>query len=58
MTLCELLQCVTYDQKLVIYLTNEYDQNLLIGRGTRRELLRHPDEELFFHQNTTIQIQQ
>lgn len=56
MILCELLQRVTYDQILIIYLSNDYDQNLLIGQGTRQELLNDTDEELFFHLMDKVQL--
>lgn len=34
-----LLDTAMYNQELSVYLTNSYDQNLLIGRGTRAEML-------------------
>lgn len=50
MTLCELLQKTKYTQKFYCYVTNDFDQNLIIGRGTRKELLDEDiNEDLFFH---------
>lgn len=43
MTLYDILRATKYDQRFSCYLTNNYDQNLPIGFGTRRELL---DEEI------------
>ena len=39
MTLYDLLNSAVYTQQFSVYLTNAYDQNLLIGRGTRAEML-------------------
>ena len=39
MDLHGLLDTAMYNQELSVYLTNSYDQNLLIGRGTRAEML-------------------
>lgn len=50
MTLCELLQKTQYDQKFYCYVTNEFNQNLPIGEGTRSELLNEEiNDDLFFH---------
>ena len=39
MTLHDVLSSVQYFQPLSVYLRNDYDQNFLIGRGTRPEML-------------------
>lgn len=50
MNLCELLQKTKYSQKFYCYVTNNYDQNLPIGTGTRIELLNEEiNDELFWH---------
>lgn len=50
MTLCELLQKTKYDQKFYCYVTNNYDQNLPVGAGVRKELLdEETNGDLFWH---------
>ena len=39
MILYDILDTAQYFQKFTIYITNAYDQNLCIGRGTRAEML-------------------
>ena len=48
MILHGLLDSSVYSQQFSVYLTNDYDQNLLIGRGTREEMLNE-DESFFSH---------
>lgn len=48
MVLHGLLDSSVYSQQFSVYLTNDYDQNLLIGRGTREEMLNE-DESFFSH---------
>lgn len=48
MILHGLLDTATYNQQFSIYLGNDYDQNLLIARGTREEMMAD-DETLFSH---------
>ena len=43
MTLYDILRATRYWQKFCCYVTNNYDQNVPIGFGTRKELL---DEEI------------
>ena len=50
MNLCELLQKTKYNQKFYCYVTNNYDQNIRIGMGERKELLDEDiNESLFSH---------
>ena len=50
MTLYDLLKTTQYDQNFFVYVTNTYDQNLLIGEGVRRQLLdEYENEECFSH---------
>lgn len=39
MTLYDILRDAKYTQQFSVYITNDYDQNILIGRGTRPEML-------------------
>lgn len=39
MKLYDILEAALYSQQFSVYITNIYDQNLLIGRGTRAEML-------------------
>lgn len=39
MKLYDILESAMYFQQFSVYITNIYDQNLLIGRGTRAEML-------------------
>jgi len=39
MKLWDMLSVATYWQEFTIYVTNAYDENLLVGRGTRSELM-------------------
>ena len=39
MTLHDILTTAQYTQQISVYLQNDYDQNLLIGRGTRPKML-------------------
>lgn len=45
MRLYDILECAMYYQKFSVYITNAYDQNLLIGRGTRAEMLAEMAED-------------
>ena len=52
MTLYDIVSKAQYMQVFSIYLTNAYDQNIPIARGTRREMLRldvEENEEDFFN---------
>lgn len=49
MMLHGLLDSSVYSQLFSIYLTNDYDQNLLIGRGTREEMLDAGESSIFSH---------
>ena len=50
MTLFELLKTTQYDQNFFVYVTNIYDQNILVGEGVRHKLLdEYENEECFFH---------
>ena len=39
MKLCEIFSLTRYDQKMYIYVTNAYDQNVCLGRGTRYDII-------------------
>lgn len=39
MKLCEIFSLTRYDQKMYIYVTNAYDQNVSLGRGTRYDIV-------------------
>lgn len=39
MKLCEIFSLTCYDQKMYIYVTNAYDQNVCLGRGTRYNIV-------------------
>lgn len=39
MKLCEIFSLTRYDQKMYIYVTNAYDQNVSLGRGTRYDII-------------------
>lgn len=47
MVLCELLQRITYKQKMYVYVINAYGQNYCVGRGVRQELLDEDIHEEF-----------
>lgn len=50
MTLWDILSVTTYYQKFLVYVTNNYDQNIPVGKGDRSELLdEDKNEELFWH---------
>ena len=50
MTLYDLLVATQQGQKFFVYVTNTYDQNLLIGTGVRRQLLdEYENDECFFY---------
>lgn len=44
MTLWDILDSAQYFQQFTVYVTNAYDQNVLIGRGTRAEMLVQESE--------------
>ncbi len=48
MKLYDLLQVTRYDQQFAVYVTNIYDQNILVGAGVRSELLDESENELLF----------
>ena len=57
MTLYELLRITLCDQRFVVFVTNDYDQNLFVGIGTRAELLDESEnDELFDHLMDKIDI--
>lgn len=39
MKLSEIFTITRYDQKMYIYVTNAYDQNVCLGRGTRYDII-------------------
>ena len=39
MKLSEIFTITRYDQKMYIYITNAYDQNVCLGRGTRYDII-------------------
>lgn len=41
MKLCEIFSLTRYDQKMYIYVTNAYDQNVCLGRGTRYDIIKN-----------------
>lgn len=45
MKLWDILYTAQYFQQFTIYVMNAYDQNVLIGRGTRAEMLAEEREE-------------
>lgn len=54
MTLWDILNVAQYFQKFEVYVTNAYDQNVLIGNGVRQELLANW-EEIFDHLMDTVE---
>jgi len=54
MTLCDILNTAQYFQKFEVYVTNAYDQNVLIGNGERQEMLDNW-EEVFDHLMDTVE---
>jgi hypothetical protein len=51
MKLWDMLECAMHFQPFSVYITNAYDQNLLIGRGTRSEMMdaNKTSESVFSH---------
>lgn len=57
MTLYDLLKDAQYTQPFTVYVTNNYDQNVLIGRGTRPEMLDEKETggNVFDHLKDTVE---
>ena len=47
MNLWELLEVSQYTQIFEVYVTNMYDQNVLLGKGTRAELMAQEHEQTY-----------
>lgn len=47
MTFWDILDCAQYYQQFEVYVTNAYDQNLLIGNGDREDMLSN--DTIFHH---------
>ena len=57
MILYELLRITKAEQKFVVFVTNDYGENLFVGDGTRAELLDETEnEDLFDHLMDRIDI--
>ena len=56
MTLWEMLDSAEYYQPFSVYITNAADQNLLIGRGTRREIVDEEKTTVFDHLMDTVDM--
>ena len=56
MILWELLNCAEYFQPLSVYITNAADQNLLIGRGTRKEIVDEEKTTVFDHMMDEVEM--
>lgn len=57
MILYELLRITKAEQKFVVFVTNDYGENLFVGDGTRAELLDESEnDELFDHLMDKIDI--
>lgn len=54
MTLWDMLNAAQYFQKFEVYVTNAYDQNVLVGNGVRQEMLAN-GEEIFDHLMDTVE---
>lgn len=54
MTLWDMLNGAQYFQKFEVYVTNAYDQNVLVGNGVRQEMLAN-GEEIFDHLMDTVE---
>lgn len=57
-TLYNLMTTCVYDQAFWIYRQNDYDQNILLAKGTKKEILcdENVNSEILEHINDTVEL--